>query len=366
MKALIRELAARLQRLSPFTITVIGVCAALALGIPDSFTPGSMSFVLFAALVVVFVGWGAGKWPSVVVSAVAVATMAAVQWDTHQGATSPSWMVIWNSSMRFMVLSIIGCLTAEVTRLTRHLSDQVAERTAQWKAEVERHKTTAAHLREAVERFEQVINNITEVFWLTNVAKSEMAYISPAYERIWGRPCEELYREPQSWLSAVHPEDREAVLRRARTEQASGGYDVEYRILRPDGAVRWIRDRAFAVRNPQGEVCRIAGIAEDITERKGTREMLQTQAAILENMAEGVVVTDQKGLIVQMNPAGKRMLGYLRDEMLGQPVSVFGALPEPEATAIMGEVLEALQTQDRGAGSSRTGAKMARFLPARR
>ena len=343
MKAMIRELAAKLQRLSPFTITVLGLCGVLALGLPDCFTPGPMSFVLFHMIIVLLVGWGAGKWQAVAVSGVAVATLATVQWDLHRGPLPPGWVVVWNSSMRFLVLSIAGCLAAEVRRLTRHLSDLVEERTAQWKAEVEQHKATASQLGEALERFEQVINNITEVFWLTNVPKNEMAYISPAYERIWGRKCEDLYREPQSWMTAVHPEDRKDVERRARTEQASGDYNVEYRIIRPDGAVRWIRDRAFPVRNPQGEVYRIAGIAEDITERKRTREMLQMQAAILENMAEGVVVTDEKGLIVQMNPAGERIWGYERDEVLGRPASVFSALPEPEASAGLREVLEALQ-----------------------
>jgi PAS domain S-box-containing protein len=342
MKAMIRELATKLQRLSPFTITVIGVCSVLALGISNRFTPAPMSFVLFHMLVVVFVGWGAGKWPAVAVSGVAVITMETVHWRIHQGPLPLGWAVVWNSCMRLVALSIAGCLTAELTRLNRHLSDLVEARTAQWKAEVEQHKTTSAQLREAVERFEQVINNIAEVFWLTNVHKNEMAYISPAYERIWGRQCEELHRDPQSWLSVIHPEDREGVKRRARTEQASGAYDVEYRILRPDGELRWIRDRAFPVRNPQGEVYRIAGIAEDITERKRTREMLQTQAAILENMAEGVVVSDEQGLIVQMNPAGERIWGYERAEALGRPLSVFSALPEPEATAVMHETLEAL------------------------
>ena len=277
------------------------------------------------------------------ISGVAVMTIATVQWGMHRGALQTVWEQIWNSSTRFLVFGLVGWLTAEVTRLTRHLSDLVEKRTAQWKAEVEQHKATSTQLREAIERFEQVINNITEVFWLTNVSKNEMAYISPAYERIWGRQCEGLYRDPKSWMSAIHPEDREAVKQRALTEQVSGVYDVEYRILRPDGAMRWIRDRAFPVRNPQGEVHRIAGIAEDITERKKTREMLKMQAAILENMAEGVVVTDEKGLIVQMNPAGERIWGYEQHEMLGRPVSLFSALPEPEAKASLREVLEALQ-----------------------
>ena len=352
-----QKLAARLQRLSPLTITVTGLCCALALGIPDRYTPGRMSFVLFHLLVVVFVGWGAGKWHALVVSGAAVATMATVQWVWHRNALPPGWVFVWNNSMRFVVLSVAGWLTAEVARLTRHLSDLVEERTAQWKAEVEQHKATSTRLGETLERFEQVINNITEVFWLTNVPKNEMVYISPAYERVWGRKCDDLYRDPHSWLAALHPEDREAIARRAHTDQAGGGYDVEYRILRPDGAVRWIRDRAFPVRNQQGEVYRLAGIADDITERKRTREVLQTQAAIMENMAEGVVVTDEQGVIVQMNPAGERIWGFARNEVLGQPVSVFSALPEPEATAVMLEVLAALQATGAWRGTFKNRCK---------
>ena len=130
MKVLMQKLAARLQRLSPLTITVTGLCCALALGIPDRYTPGRMSFVLFHLLVVVFVGWGAGKWHALVVSGAAVATMATVQWVWHRNALPPGWVFVWNNSMRFVVLSVAGWLTAEVARLTRHLSDLVEERTA--------------------------------------------------------------------------------------------------------------------------------------------------------------------------------------------------------------------------------------------
>jgi PAS domain S-box-containing protein len=343
MKALIRKLGVRLQRLPPIAITAIGLGCLVPVGAIDSVTHDRMSFVLLYVLVVAFVGWGAGKSHAVFVSGVAVITITWANWILPQGTSTIGWVIPWNISTRLLVFSIAGWLTAEVTRLTRHLSQLVEDRTAQWKAEVEEHKATSTRLGEALERFEQVINNITEVFWLTDVAKNQMAYISPGYERIWGRKCEDLYREPRSWAAAIHPAERDEVLRRAQTDQAAGSYDVEYRILRPDGAVRWIRDRAFPVRNHRGEVCRIAGIADDITEWKQTREMLQMQAAILENMAEGVVVTDEKGVIVQMNPAGERTWGYERNEVLGQPVSVLSALPEPEATTVMQEVLTALQ-----------------------
>ena len=343
MKVQSRKLAARLPWLRSLIITASGLCCVFGLGLIDYHTPGPMSFVLFYMVVVVLVGRHAGKWPAMFISGIAVIMLATVQWGLGRGAPQTVWVALWNNSTRFVVFSIAGWLTAELTRLTRHLSDLVAERTAQWKSEAEQHKATSIRLAEALDRFEQVINNITEVFWLTDVSKNHMAYVSPAYERIWGRTCEDLYREPRSWVAAVHPMDRDEILRCAQTDQATGSYDVEYRIIRPDGDVRWIRDRAYPVRNKQGEVYRVAGIAQDITERKRTRELLQTQAAILEHMAEGVVVTDEQGMIVQMNPAGEQIWGYGRNEVLGQPASVFSALPEPEATAVMQEVLAALQ-----------------------
>ena len=217
-----------------------------------------------------------------------------------------------------------------------------------------------------MERFEQVVHNITEVFWLSDVPKSRIMFISPGYERVWGRKCEELYRDARSWVAAVHPDEREQIIRRSSTEQANGSYDVEYRIIRPDGVVRWIRDRAFPVRNKQGEVYRIAGIAEDITERKRTQELLQTQAAILENMAEGVVVTDGQGRIVLMNPAAERIWGFARHEVLGQPASVFSALPGPRPQRSCRRCWQRCRPRDRGAGHSRTGAKTARSSSAKR
>jgi PAS domain S-box-containing protein len=106
------------------------------------------------------------------------------------------------------------------------------------------------------------------VFWMTDLQKRRMIYVSPGYEIIWGRTRESLYAEPHSWMEAVHPDDRERVRQAALTKQAGGEYDEEYRIVRPEGEVRWIRDRAYPVRDEGGQVYRIVGIAEDITERK--------------------------------------------------------------------------------------------------
>ncbi len=138
----------------------------------------------------------------------------------------------------------------------------------------ERNKIETA-LRESEEHFRQVTEHIQEVFWLSDTAKNAVLYVSPGYESIWGRSCESLYRSPRSWLEAIHPDDRQRVLEAALAKQVTAAYDEEYRIIRPDGSIRWIRDRAFPIHDSSGSVCRIAGIADDITERKRAEEALQ-------------------------------------------------------------------------------------------
>ena len=124
-----------------------------------------------------------------------------------------------------------------------------------------------AALGESEERFRQIAENIHEVFWLTTVDSSRMLYISPAYEAVWGRSCESLYQGPRSFLTAIHPEDRPRVIEASQRDREQG-FEVEYRVVRPDGSIRWIRDRGFPIKDKEARVYRLAGIAEDITERK--------------------------------------------------------------------------------------------------
>ena len=129
-------------------------------------------------------------------------------------------------------------------------------------------------LRASEEKFRQLAENIHEVFWMMTPAANELVYVSPAYERLSGRTCEVFYRNPLSWLDAVHPDDlknaREALAKVKRGESVS----VEFRIRTPSGQEKWIRDRAFPVRDEAGQLIRIVGIAEDVTERKSYEEEL--------------------------------------------------------------------------------------------
>ena len=136
-------------------------------------------------------------------------------------------------------------------------------------------------LRESEERFRQLAENAREVFWLLEVPGGQISYVNPAYEVIFGRTCQSLYDDPEDWYQAIHPEDSERVVA-AYEAAASGAYDEEYRIIYPDGSVRWIRDRSVPVRDATGKIIRVAGIAEEITARRRSEDALRaTYRALL-------------------------------------------------------------------------------------
>ncbi|MEA5574872.1 PAS domain S-box protein [Anabaena sp. UHCC 0451] len=141
-------------------------------------------------------------------------------------------------------------------------------------------------LRNSEERFRQIAENLPEVIWMTNIEKSEIIFVSRQYEKIWGRTLENLCQQPITWVTAIHEDDRERVIKAIPNQITPGEYDEEYRVIQPDGTVRWIRDRAFPIANDQGLVYRIAGFAEDVTERKEAEAELQQLNEELEARVE--------------------------------------------------------------------------------
>ena len=190
----------------------------------------------------------------------------------------------------------------------------------------EQHQAVAA-LMASEERFRQMAENIESVFWVSNAEISQMIYVSPAYEKIWGRTCESPYQQPRSFLEAVHPEDRERVISAMRSEHADaqGQFRLEYRIHRPDGSVRWIRDRGFPIRNQAGQLVRIVGIADDISEHKlasdTLRESEQYHRTVLETAMDGFWRLDLQGRLRDVNEAYCRMSGYDKESLLAMHVS---------------------------------------------
>jgi PAS domain S-box-containing protein len=151
--------------------------------------------------------------------------------------------------------------TGELNAANRSLREEIGER----------RRTTEA-LVESEEQFRQVVENMHEVFWIMNPLNGKVLYVSPTYEKIWGRSCESAYSVSHFGLDFIQPEDQARIQRARSDKEAQGTYDVEFRIVRPDGSTRWIHDRAFPVRDAAGDLHRIVGVAEDITERKQLEE----------------------------------------------------------------------------------------------
>ena len=180
----------------------------------------------------------------------------------------------------------------------------------------------AAALRESERRFRQITDAISEVFWLSE--GSRLLYGSPGYEVLWGRPCASLMQDSTRWFETIHPGDRERVAR-ALLLQARGGYDIEYRILRPDGSTRWIADRALPVlgASPAGEQ-RLAGVARDITAERESQARLRLLESAVARLNDIVLITEAETFgepgprIVFVNDAFERRTGYTRDEVIGR------------------------------------------------
>ncbi|GEM_PF-3125168 len=135
-------------------------------------------------------------------------------------------------------------------------------------------------------RFRQMAENVQEVFWVATPERKQVLYASRAYETIWGRQRQSLYEIPYAWLESIHSSDRQRVAE-ALTQPLFGDLTQEYRIVRPDGKVVWIRDRAFPIYDEKAEVSRIAGIATDISERK----YAQMEAQLLQTINQSVHTT---------------------------------------------------------------------------
>ena len=174
-------------------------------------------------------------------------------------------------------------------------------------------------LRESERRLRQLTENIPEVFWMRSLDTDEILYVSPAYEIVWGRTRQSLYSSHQTFVDSIHPEDRQRVLACPK-EGRQQGFQLEYRIIRPDGQLRWIWDRGFPIEDETGRVYRVAGFAEDITERKLAEEKLRSREqhfrALIEKSSDAVALFGPDGAIKYASPSTPQILGFTPEELI--------------------------------------------------
>ncbi len=212
--------------------------------------------------------------------------------DIDPGFPAEAWPAHWEEVRRR------GSFTFDSTHLKKdgtllqtevtvnHLVYEGQEYNCAFMRDITARKEAESALKASEERFRQVTESIQDVFWLSSPDKASIHYVSPAYEAIWGQSCQSLYERPRSWLEAIHPDDRERVAQAAQTRQVEGRYRETYRIVRPDGATRWIEDVGFPVFDHDGRVVRVTGVASDITIRKEAESVLKDLNRALEQRVE--------------------------------------------------------------------------------
>jgi PAS domain S-box-containing protein len=198
-----------------------------------------------------------------------------------------------------------------------------------------------AELKEREERFRLIAETIEDVFWMSTPGIGKMLFISPAYEQIWGKNRESLYRSPKSFLEAIHPDDQER-LRNAVDDHAHGLWNHEYRICRPDGSVRWIQDRGFPIYDDQGKLRLMTGVAKDITDHKKMVELLQNRNELLESVFSNIhfllAYMDTNFNFLRVNRAYAKADGRDPDFFIGK--NHFDLFPNEENKAIFCQVVE--------------------------
>mgnify|MGYP001627189922 CR=1 FL=1 len=173
-------------------------------------------------------------------------------------------------------------------------------------------------LRESEERFREMAENIDEVFFNYDPVNNRLLYVSPAFERLWGRPLEEVLANPTSYLNCIHPEDRPIAEGAFQKQLAGHSTQEEFRILQPDGSLRWVQELAVAVKDAGGKLERIVGTMRDITAGKLAEERLREQAALLDKAQDAILVRDMEHRILYWNKSAERLYGWSAGEALGQ------------------------------------------------
>jgi diguanylate cyclase (GGDEF)-like protein/PAS domain S-box-containing protein len=164
---------------------------------------------------------------------------------------------------------VLGALVGRIYEYGKLFRD-VQDHSTRLQVEMARRERATSELRASEERFRQVADNIQDVFFIMTADYSQTLYVSPAYEQIWGQPCSSLYENPTAWANAIHPDDKDRV--RAETQWDAGGTatngEIEYRIIRPDRAIRWILTRTYKIPGDEATPARSVEVAADITERR--------------------------------------------------------------------------------------------------
>jgi len=247
----------------PELIGIVSLSAIVLMVAISYFFRPQISFALIYLLIVFIATWKDGKISGLFVTLVSVIILA----FNEISRSSKIEILCWNIGVQIGVSLFAVWLANRARDVVKRLEKNIANQKFYLEEQITGHNQTEGQLQKTMQQLRQLAENIADAFWIKDPQTDRIVYVSPAYEKIWGRNCKELYQSPEVWLEAIHPEDRKQIAHAAAVKQSTGEYHEKFRIIRPDGTTRWIRDRAFPIRDGSGKIIRIVGIAEDITEQ---------------------------------------------------------------------------------------------------
>jgi PAS domain S-box-containing protein len=209
---------------------------------------------------------------------------------------------------------------------------------------IEQLEQQKAILKEREERFQQMADNIQEIFWTMDPETKKATYASPGFEQICELPLDSLYSNPTSYLELIHPEDRQRVIVGLELLTSTNRFDEEFRIVCPSGTIKWLRGIGFVAKDSEGTVITLLGTAQEITARKEMeiqlRENEDRYRDLVEHSTDLICTYNLEGRMLSLNELPAKLLGYSREELLNTPLR---NLLLPEARAQFDESLLTIQ-----------------------
>ena len=329
--------------------------ASLAAFATQGFGPAYSVFPFYAAIILS--GWLCGRLAtgvgilvsSLVVDLLFISPVGSIRVNQ----TEVGYLVFFSGSL---ILSAwfgdaLRAKEEVVTQMNRDLHLQVEKRTAELRhatdvlrSEVQERQQIETDLRKTQEQFDQMADNISDVFWILDPQTMGVRYVNHAVEQLCETTMAEFMSSPTNYVQIIHPEDREWVFRELSELSQKGEFDLEFRIVCPTGTEKWVEARGSIAKDDQGVVRALVGSAVDITARKtieaALRESEDRYRDLVEHSLDLICTHDLNGRLLSVNDPPARILGYAREELVNTPMRDVLA---PEYRELFGQYLAAIK-----------------------